>query len=70
MLGEWGEVEYTERDEARNVVIAFVDDDPHDLNVILEEVGNDECILREETEVGVGAPFGGAQLDKSALNID
>ena len=66
MLGEWGEVEYAERDEARNVVVAFVDDDPHDLKVVLEEVGNDECILHEETEVGVGAPFGGTQLNNGA----
>ena len=49
---------------ARNVVIAFVDDDSRDdLEVVLEEIGNDGCVLREETEVGVGAPFGGAQLE-------
>ena len=36
------------------------DDDPHDLKVVLEEVGNDECILHEETELGTGTPFGGA----------
>ena len=59
VLSERGEVEYTERDETRNVVVAFVDDDSHDLEVVLEEIGNDDCILREETEVGVGAPFGG-----------
>ena len=50
----------------QNVVVAFVNDDPHDLKVVLEEVGNDECILHEETEVGVGAPFGGTQLNKGA----
>jgi hypothetical protein len=33
----------------------------------LEWVGNDEGVLREETEVCVGAPFGGAQLDKRHL---
>ena len=60
MLGEWGEVERTEGDEVWNIVVSFVDHDPHDLEVVLEEVGNDECILREETEVGVGSPFGGA----------
>ena len=64
VFGEWGEVEYAERDEARNVVVAFVDDDSHDLEVVLEEIWNDKCILREETEVGVGAPFGRAQLNK------
>ena len=30
----------------------------------IEEVGNDECVLREETQVDVCAPFGGAELDK------
>ena len=33
----------------------------------IEEVGNDECVLREETQVGVCAPFGGAELDKQRL---
>ena len=62
VFGERGEVEYAERDEAR-VIVVFVDDDSHDLEVVLEEIGNDDCILREETEVGVGTPFGGAQLE-------
>ena len=66
MFGKRGEVECAERDEAQNIVVAFVNDDPHDLKVVLEEVGNDECILCEETEVGVGAPFGGTQLNKGA----
>ena len=40
-----GEVEYAERDEAWKVVVAFVNDDPRDLEVVLEEVGNDKCVL-------------------------
>ena len=36
----------------------------------MEEVGNDECILREETEVAISASFGGAQLNKRRFNIE
>ena len=72
VLCERWEVECAERVEARNVVVrvAFVDDDPHDLEAIFGAVGNDECILREETEVGVGAPFVGVQLDTQRFNIE
>ena len=48
----------------------FVDDDPHDLEFILEEVGNDEGNLREETKVVISASFGGAQLDRRRPNIE
>ena len=67
---ERGKPECAERVEARNAVVAFVDDDPHDVEVIVDEVGNDECILSEETEAGVGRPFGGPQLDKRRFNIE
>ena len=68
--GERGKAECAERGEARNAVIAFVDDDPRNAEVIVDEVGNDECILSEETEAGVGRPFGGQQLDKRRFNIE
>ena len=64
VLSEWGEVEYTKRDEAWNIFIAFVNNDSHNFQVVLEEIGNGECVLHEETEVGVGTPFRGVQLDK------
>ena len=48
----------------------FGDNDPHDLGVILEEAGNDECILREETKVVISASFGGEQLYRRRLNIE
>ena len=59
-----GRLSIPKRDEARNIFITFINDDSHNLQVVLKEIGNDECILREETEVGVGAPFRGVQLDK------
>ena len=64
MRGTWR----AERDEAQKNVVAFVDGDPHDLEVILEEVGDDECILREETKAVVGTSFGGARLDRLVLS--
>ena len=48
----------------QNNVVAFVDGDPHDFEVILEEVSDDECILHEETKTVIGTSFGGAQLDR------
>ena len=36
----------------------------------MEEVGNDECILLEETEVAISASFGGAQLNRRRFNIE
>ena len=66
--GKRGKAECAERDEVRNLV-AFVVDDPHDLELILAEVGNDECILSEEAEAGVGAPFEGLQLDTNGALI-
>ena len=48
----------------------FVVDDPHDLEFILEEVGNDEGNLREETKVVISASFGGEQLDRRRSNIE
>ena len=41
--------------------------DPHDLEVMLEEVGDDECIFREDTKAVVGTSFGGVQLDRLAF---
>ena len=61
-LGEWWEVQCAEREEAQSDVVAFVDDDPHDLEIVLEEVRNVECILRQETKVVVSASLGGTWL--------
>ena len=44
----------------QNDVVAFVDGDPHDLEVNLEG-------LREETKAVVGTSIGGAQLDRLAF---
>ena len=49
-------------EEVRNVVVSSIDDDPDNFESVLEEVGNDERVLSEETEVSVGIRFGG--LDK------
>ena len=44
-------------------MVSSIDDDPDNFERVLE-VGNDEGVLSEETEVSVGTPFRGAQLYK------
>ena len=68
-LGEWGEAELAERDEMwRCHVIIFIDCDLDHFERIYDQVGNDKYVLREETEVGIGAPFEVWKLDTMVLN--
>ena len=62
---QWEALEETQCaqcDEARNVVVSSIDDDPDNFESALEEVGSNERVLSEETEVSIGTQFGG--LDK------
>jgi hypothetical protein len=63
-LGERGEAELAERNETRwSRVVIFIDCDLDQFERIYDQIGNDEYILREETEVGISAPFGVRKLD-------
>jgi hypothetical protein len=68
VLGEWGKAELAERNETRrSYVVIFVDCDLDQFERIYDQVGNDEYVLREEAEVGIGAPFGIRKLDTTVL---
>ena len=59
-----------QRGEAQNDVVASATTILTISRLFLEEVGNDECILREETEIAISASFGGAQLNRRRFNIE
>jgi hypothetical protein len=68
-LGEWGKAELAERNETwGSHFVILIDRDLDQFERIYDQIGNDEYVLREETEVGISAPFGVRKLDKTVLN--
>ena len=60
-MSERWEAEFAERNEARNAV-TFLECNLDHFERILYQVRNDKYVLREETEVCIGTPFGVLKL--------